>query len=358
MDPRVLIVEPYYGTSHRHMVDGLRSRGLFETELLTLPARKWKWRMRGGAMVLARQAETLVPCDVLLASDYLDLGAFLALGPAWLRNTLKVVYFHENQLTYPVRVEDERDFHFGLTNVISALAADRLAFNSRFHLDSFTSAAAALLARFPDFRPEGVPESIQGRARVIPPPLDLSEFREPAPKTGPLTVLWNSRWEFDKAPEAFFEALFPLADSGLDFNVALCGESFQDVPEIFDRARERLSGRILSWVPGVEVRLPGAALAVRRGGLHGHPRVFRNRRGRGRGRRLRSAPARPARLPGALSPGIPLRRPRSDARPPSGNDARSRRGQAHGRAQTRGGPGLEPQKRRLFRASDSLSLPL
>jgi len=247
MDPRVLIVEPYYGTSHRHMVDGLRSRGLFETELLTLPARKWQWRMRGGAMVLARQAETLVPCDVLLASDYLDLGAFLALGPAWLRNTLKVVYFHENQLTYPVRVEDERDFHFGLTNVISALAADRLAFNSRFHLDSFTSAAAALLARFPDFRPEGVPESIQGRARVIPPPLDLSEFREPAPKTGPLTVLWNSRWEFDKAPEAFFEALFPLADSGLDFNVALCGESFQDVPEIFDRARERLSGRILSW---------------------------------------------------------------------------------------------------------------
>ena len=56
---RVLMVEPYYGTSHRHLVDGLRARRLFESELLTLPARKWKWRMRGGAMVLAEQAASL-----------------------------------------------------------------------------------------------------------------------------------------------------------------------------------------------------------------------------------------------------------------------------------------------------------
>ena len=241
------MVEPYYGTSHRHLVDGLRSRQLFESELLTLPARKWKWRMRGGAMVLAEQAAALLPCNVLLASDFLDLAAFLALGPAWLRHALKVVYFHENQLTYPMRVDDERDFHFGLTNITTALAADRIAFNSRFHRDSFTSAAGALLARFPDFRPRGVPEKIRDRARIVPPPLDLSEFGKHAPESGPLTVLWNSRWEYDKAPEVFFEALLALAESGMDFRVAVCGERFQDVPAVFDLARERLSGRTLSW---------------------------------------------------------------------------------------------------------------
>jgi glycosyltransferase involved in cell wall biosynthesis len=241
------MVEPYYATSHRHLVDGLVARRLFESELLTLPARKWKWRMRGGAMVLAERAASLLPCDALLASDFLDLAAFLALGPAWLRRALKVVYFHENQLTYPVRVDDERDFHFGLTNITTALAADRIAFNSRFHLEGFASAAGEMLSRFPDFRPEGVPERILARARVLPPPLDLPEFGRRESGSGPLTVLWSSRWEYDKAPEVFFETLLSLAESGLDFRVAVCGESFRDVPAVFEKARESLSGRILSW---------------------------------------------------------------------------------------------------------------
>lgn len=46
---RVLAVEPYYGGSHRAVLDGLAARlgPLGVTfDFLTLPARKWKWRMR------------------------------------------------------------------------------------------------------------------------------------------------------------------------------------------------------------------------------------------------------------------------------------------------------------------------
>ncbi len=37
---------------------------------------------------------------------------------------------HENQLTYPLSPHEEFDFHFGFTNIISCLAADRVVFNS------------------------------------------------------------------------------------------------------------------------------------------------------------------------------------------------------------------------------------
>ena len=57
----VLALEPYYGGSHRAVLDGLTdalasSDPAWEVERYTLPARKWKWRMRGSAIVLAQRA--------------------------------------------------------------------------------------------------------------------------------------------------------------------------------------------------------------------------------------------------------------------------------------------------------------
>ncbi|RKZ30741.1 DUF3524 domain-containing protein [bacterium] len=244
---RILIVEPYYGTSHRSLIEGLINRLPFETELLTLSPRKWKWRMRGGAWILGETAKSIQPCDVIFVSDFLDLPAFLALGPKWLRDAFKIVYFHENQLSYPARNEDERDIHFALTNVETALTADRLIFNSLFHLEEFTGAIEGLVKKFPDYRPEGIAEKIYAKSCVIPVPLDLSEFLDWKPKRGPLSVLWNCRWEYDKAPERFFKALFNLSNSNLNFRLAVAGESFQDYPEIFDEAKDKLADKITSW---------------------------------------------------------------------------------------------------------------
>lgn len=245
---RVLIVEPYYGTSHAHLVDGLIERLPCQCELLTMPPRKWKWRMRGGAIHMAEKAKLIEPCDVIFASDFLDLPVFLALGPKWLRDCRTVVYFHENQLTYPVQVEDERDFHFGLTNVTTALTANRLAFNSEFHLKEFVKSIDWLIRKFPDYRPENIGAKIESKAKILPIPLDLASIiPEDDKRTGPLRILWNQRWEFDKAPERLFRALFDLDETGIEFELVIAGESFQDYPEIFDRARDRLREKIVSW---------------------------------------------------------------------------------------------------------------
>jgi len=68
----------------------------------------------------------------------------------------------------------------------------------------------------------------------------------PARAAGPI-VLWNHRWEHDKAPEAFFAALDRLAARGVPFRVVVCGERFRDAPAVFDEARRRLGPRVLHF---------------------------------------------------------------------------------------------------------------
>ena len=46
---RVLLVEPYYGGSHKAWADGYGAHSAYEVTLVSHPARFWKWRMQGGA---------------------------------------------------------------------------------------------------------------------------------------------------------------------------------------------------------------------------------------------------------------------------------------------------------------------
>lgn len=48
-----------------------------------------------------------------------------------------VMYFHENQFSYPGQQHDPGIFQFASINFTSALCADRLAFNSRYNLETF-----------------------------------------------------------------------------------------------------------------------------------------------------------------------------------------------------------------------------
>lgn len=71
-------------------------------------------------------------------------------------------YFHENQLTYPVQranrtsppahavVAAERDFQFGWIQIMSALVADVVCFNSTFNREAFLSAIDVTMRRIPD----------------------------------------------------------------------------------------------------------------------------------------------------------------------------------------------------------------
>jgi len=59
--------------------------------------------------------------------------------------------------------------------------------------------------------------------------------------------IWNHRWEFDKGPKEFFNAMDKIIKMGLDFRLALLGENFQAVPKEFIAARERYGDRIVQY---------------------------------------------------------------------------------------------------------------
>jgi len=247
---RIAALEPFLGGSHKAFLEGYRKVSRHNIDIFGLPARKWKWRMRGAALHFAEVLREIVDeYDLIFASDYLSLADLVALMPDAFAHKPKVVYFHENQLTYPVRNESERDYQYAFTNITTCLAADLVLFNSEFHRRSFVEAIEPFLRKMPDFRPDNVAETIAGRSRVLHFGVDFADLRAAArPKRqGPAIVLWNHRWEFDKNPEAFFETLFALRDEGAEFRVAVAGQRFRQYPEIFDRAREVLADRIVHF---------------------------------------------------------------------------------------------------------------
>lgn len=247
---RVLALEPYYGGSHKAFFDGWSRQSVHEWILLSLPPHKWKWRMRHAAITFAEQVAERSASgerwDAIFCSDMLSLAEFKGLAPAAVRHLPSIAYFHENQLTYPVRHEDERDYHFVMTNITTALAATRVWFNSAFHRDEFLGALPRFLSRMPDHQPMSVIEEIRDKSEVQPPGIDEPQPRSPR-RAGPLRILWAARWEHDKNPETFFEALELLERRRVDFRVSVIGEQFREHPPVFDRARDRFHARIDRW---------------------------------------------------------------------------------------------------------------
>ncbi|OEU54345.1 MAG: glycosyl transferase family 1 [Desulfuromonadales bacterium C00003096] len=255
---KLLVLEPYFTGSHAAWSQEYAARSRHRVEILSLPGRHWKWRMHGGAVTLARQfLENRQPVDLLLASAMLDLTTFLALTRSKSAGVPAVLYFHENQLTYPWSPRDSdpparRDAHYGFINYASALAADRVLFNSHYHRQAFLEALPAFLGVFPDHQEMASIDSIAAKSQVLPLGLDLQRLDAHRPlmdshSQGPPLLLWNHRWEYDKNPEEFFRALFLLQEQGLDFQVAILGESFAEQPAIFAEARRRLGERVVQF---------------------------------------------------------------------------------------------------------------
>lgn len=253
---RIALVEPYCTGSHAAWAREYAAFSRHQVDLLTLPGRNWKWRMHGGAVTLAPRFLAGGTPDLILATDMLDLTTFLALTRQTSWNCRTAIYFHENQLTYPWSPADpdraqQRDLHYPFINYVSALSADAVVFNSRYHRDSFLRALPGFLKAFPDHPGPASAGAIEDKSRVLPLGLDLKRFDRHRPAQAgrgdaPL-LLWNHRWEFDKAPEEFFAALYRLADDGVDFRVAVLGESFDRAPAVFDQARARLADRVEQW---------------------------------------------------------------------------------------------------------------
>lgn len=249
----IWLVEPYYAGSHRNWADGYRASSQHRVRLLTLPGRFWKWRMQGGALTLAREADRLAePPDLILASDMLNLPLFLALAGPRLAEVPVVLYFHENQLTYPLQPGEKRDLHYGFINWASALRADAVCFNSAYHREAFLEELPRLLKHFPDYTELWSVETLRARSSVLPLGLELARmdgFRpdQPTAVRPQPAILWNHRWEYDKDPVTFFRAIYALHEEGFDFDLILLGEAFRNLPDEFLEARRRLPERIVHF---------------------------------------------------------------------------------------------------------------
>jgi glycosyltransferase involved in cell wall biosynthesis len=184
--------------------------------------------------------------DLVFCSDILNLAEFLGLAPRPVREWPTILYFHENQFTYPVRFESERDCHFAVTNMTSALAATSVRFNSAFHRDSFLEALTVFLRKMPDYQSTDAIEHIRGKAAVHPPGANVVR-RGGDREVGPLRILWAARWEHDKSPEDFFKALKILKSRDIEFRISVIGEQFREAPETFEWARRDFAEHIDRW---------------------------------------------------------------------------------------------------------------
>jgi glycosyltransferase involved in cell wall biosynthesis len=248
-----VFLEPYYGGSHQTFIEGLLKLPLDFT-VHTLPANRWKWRMRLAAPFFARQIKRgeidLCKARAIACSSFLDVAAFKGLLPFAKQHLPLHVYFHENQFAYPVQKEDLRDVHFALTNLTTALSADSLAFNSAYNLESFLSGCQNLLVKIDDMDLAGYQDEIRAKSRILHPGLDFAEIdRIAAGRESSVipVIVWNHRWEYDKDPDFFFNTLFTLKAEGVAFKLIVLGESFRQKPKVFAEAQQILADRILHF---------------------------------------------------------------------------------------------------------------
>ncbi|KAK7110495.1 tRNA-queuosine alpha-mannosyltransferase-like isoform X2 [Littorina saxatilis] len=369
----ILLLEPFYCGSHKQLIDGLMKDMAIapRAHLVTMSGKKWHWRARVSALHLS----TAIPVNhnfrVLFSSSVLNLVELVALRPD-LASLHKVLYFHENQLQYPVRKQKDRDFQYGYNLILSCLVADCVLFNSSFNMESFLTSITSFLKLMPDYRPKGLADVIRPKCSVLYFPMlyqnidlcllgeedgctpkkakQLGQLAEPShrqsvqdnhvsqelefqhcrqtdtcdstqvqdrvsdgshsldfqtgsghyPKLqadqvdpdafdesamevlqthssddskqqaghgdssdsvrhGPFVapsaklqsnsihIVWPHRWEHDKDPETFFQALFRLHEEGLSFVVSVLGETFTEVPDIFAEAQDKLRTHIFAW---------------------------------------------------------------------------------------------------------------
>ena len=243
---RIALLESYYGGSHKAWADGFRRFSRHEIDLLTLPAQFWKWRMQGAAITFARLLESKP--DFVLVSSMMDLSIFRALTRERLADVPMAMYFHENQLSYPQSRRQNHGWRYGFINYVSALCTDANYFNSQFHRDDFMAQLPRMLKHFADYNELQTIEEIRAKSSVLPLGMDLrrfDEFRvERQEKDRPL-ILWNHRWEHDKDPATFVESMITLANEGYDFQLAITGERFGELPESFAKAQSHLGDRII-----------------------------------------------------------------------------------------------------------------
>ena len=244
---KVLLNEPYYSGSHKYWADNFVSKSSNDIRLLTMAARHWKWRMKGSSIHLAQRFKELVDKpEVIICSSMMDVSLYKSLLIKELENIPIAYYLHENQLTYPFSNNESRsqeEFHYGFINYRSCLVADKIIFNSQYHMDQFLDGLVSLFRRLPDYTTE-IQESVElikSKSTVIYVGIDfdiIENFKFAPPPSKVPTLLWNHRWSYDKRPDLFYELCHHLKENNVDFRLNLINRVQSDSTGIFKKLQK------------------------------------------------------------------------------------------------------------------------
>jgi glycosyltransferase involved in cell wall biosynthesis len=238
--PRALLLSAYHAASHAAWADWLTaSQPQFSWQRLELPGRHFRWRIRGNPLSWLDALPSRPPA-LIVATSMVDLATLKGLQLR-MAAVPTLYYFHENQFAYPCQAGQFDSVDPQMVQLYGALAADSVVFNSTFNRDSFLEGIDALLNRLPDQLPTAVCRRVREKSAICPVPVVPIT---PTPKPVPALILWNHRWEYDKAPETFTSALLELDTRGVAFELALLGWRAEPPHPALQQLRDRLSSRI------------------------------------------------------------------------------------------------------------------
>jgi glycosyltransferase involved in cell wall biosynthesis len=253
---RVLIFEPYYGGSHRFFLEGLQVHVAADYTIFTMPARKWKMRMQLSALWCIERIKGLPLCerrfDAVLCSSFVDvavLRALLAKVQGWDHAARICTYFHENQFLYPERHAESKSFQFAAINFHSALASDKIAFNSSYNAETFFAGCRKYLQSASEMGLSAAVIELRKKSSILYPGIDFVAIDRQMKVSGlgPPVIVWNHRWEHDKNPGRFFQVLREISSSGIDFRLILVGKSFPNSPHCFADAKNVFDEKIIHF---------------------------------------------------------------------------------------------------------------
>ena len=259
---RVLLLSAYAAESHVYWHDNLvRMFPNGEWQILTLPPRHFSWRIRGNPLYWALEERELLDgeYDLLIATSMVDLATLRGLVPN-LAAVPTILYFHENQFGYPQDQQKHSLLEAQVVSLYSALAADKIVFNSAYNQKSFLEGCEDLLNRLPDKVPKGVVPSLLAKSLVIPVPLRETESdSQQGVKEGggsswgsddtglperPLRLLWMGRFEHDKGGDSLLLILRILEQLDFSYELALVGQQFRHSPTAFEIIKTEFKHRL------------------------------------------------------------------------------------------------------------------
>nr|WP_320137088.1 DUF3524 domain-containing protein [uncultured Amphritea sp.] len=246
---KILLLSAYDAASHRYWHQGLMENlSQHQWTVLTLPPRYFSWRIRGNSLSWAmNERETLEqPYDLIIATSMTDLSALRGFVPH-LASIPTLVYFHENQFAYPESGREYGNVEPKILNIYTALAADHICFNTAYNRNTFLDGCRALLKKLPDQVPVGVVEQLEERSSVLQVPLPSSAYLPHKPQPGPVRLIWNHRWEYDKGPQLLLSAVEGLIAAGVDFRLDLVGQQFRKLPAPFETLKTLLADHKGHW---------------------------------------------------------------------------------------------------------------